>query len=159
MGQYQFCCMYHGISGILANTTKKKRVAKRNRMIKLVRTTRWQYCLKYKAYSTKTIVLWPFIADSMHTTCLQLQCKMAIFKEDNHKLVVSSGFVLILLLTSTVEQVLVQYHGSNSSGTMLLDFNTKPVRDDKNILQSVNVLRTRFLFHVLSFWRREIWGH
>lgn len=65
----------------------------------------------------------------MHTTCLQLQCKMGIFKEDNHKLAVSAGFVLILLLTSTVEQVPVQYRGSGSSGTMLLDFNTKCVRE------------------------------
>lgn len=98
-------------------------------MIKLVRTTRWQYCLKYKAYSTKTIILWPFIADSMHTTCLQLQFKMDIFKEDNHKLAVSAGFVLILLSTSIGEQVLVQYHVSDSSGTMLLDFNTKCVKE------------------------------
>lgn len=65
----------------------------------------------------------------MHTTCLQLLCKIDIFKEDNHKLAVSTRFVLILLLTSTVEQVLVQYCGSGSSGTMGLDFNTKCLRD------------------------------
>jgi len=63
----------------------------------------------------------------MHTTRLQLQYKMDIFKEDNHKLAVSAGFVLILL-TSTGEQV-VQYCISHSSRTMLLDFSTKRERD------------------------------
>lgn len=150
--------MCYSIPGILYNKLRSKS-CKKKQNDKTCHTTRWQYCLKYQAYSTETIVLWTSIAHSAHTTCLQLQCKMDIFKEGNHKLVISAGFVLIFLLRSTVEQVLFPYCGSDSSGTMLLDFNTKRVEIRMNILQSMNILQTHFFFHVLSFWRREIWGH
>lgn len=75
----------------------------------------------------------------MHTTCLQLQCKMNIFEEDAHKLVVSAGFVLILLLTSTVEEVLVQYHSSDFKGTVLLDSYTRHIRENEHVSISEHI--------------------
>lgn len=122
--------MRHVISGILTNTIKNNRAAKRKRVIKLVGTTRWQYCLKHEAYSTKTIALWPSRADSVCSTCLQLQRKMDVFKEDICKLEPSTSFVLILLPTSTVQQVLVLYRGSDPGATTLLDFNTTRARQE-----------------------------
>lgn len=52
-----------------------------------------------------------------------------IFKEDNQKLAAPTSFVLILLLTSTVEHDLIQYRVWNTSGTMLMDFNTNAIKE------------------------------
>lgn len=53
------------------HSEEKKMAAERNRLINLVRTTRWQYCFKYKAYWTKLTALGAFIIKRMHNTFWQ----------------------------------------------------------------------------------------